>query len=318
MNNNNLHTCALCRGTAFLYLFRHHYGWKMQKCASCGLVQVMPRPSPAEIATLYHDDMEHFTPYIEQLAVHREYFRRKIKEIKQRITPFQISSASRRTKSKPMAKLKTQRSKLKLLDVGCAMGVLMKEAERAGFASEGVDISKDAVSYCRNHGMKAYAGTLPSFTKISLKRGRLARLENRYDVITAFEVIEHEQDPLGMAKSAYRLLKKGGLLVLGTPDHGGLWRRVMGKHWFGYKHPEHIVLFDPDTITKLLKNVGFRDIEVNRDETRKFPLSFVFTRGADYVPWLTWLLVPTGNLVKRLHLMNPVNPWDDMIIYARK
>lgn len=285
MNNR----CALCGGTTFVFLFHHHYGWKMQQCANCGLVQVMPRPSREEIAKLYKDDMQHFLPYIEQIPVHREFFRRKVNEI----IVFVGSSADKK----------------RLLDVGCAMGILIEEANKAGFRGEGVDISKDAVKYCRNHGLTVYAGTLGTLTNLK---------KNSYDIVTAFEVIEHEQDPLGMARQVYTILRKGGLAVFGTPDHSGIWRKVMGKHWVGYSHPEHNVLFDPDTITTLLKRAGFKNIEVRRDQPRKFPLYFLFTRGADYLPWLVWLLLPIGNMLKKSGIMNPVNPWDDMIVFARK
>src|SRR3989344_2026697 len=95
------------------------------RCRSCGLVQAVPMPSAREIASLYHEDFDHFQPYLAQIDVHREYFRKKLQEIKHGKT---------------------------LLDIGCAMGVLLEEAEKQGIKAYGVDISKDAVAYCRKKG----------------------------------------------------------------------------------------------------------------------------------------------------------------------
>jgi SAM-dependent methyltransferase len=139
-----------------------------------------------------------------------------------------------------------------------------------------------------------------------------------FDIVTAFQVIEHERDPLNMMKRIYLLLKKNGTVVLATPNYGGWWSKLMGRRWFGFSHPEHVVLFDFKTMKLLLEKSGFKDIEIRADSPRPFPLSFVFTRSADYFPWASWILRPIGNFLDRFDLKNPINPWDDMIATARK
>lgn len=262
--------CVLCNATRFS---RIH---KLGKCTNCGLVQAAPMPSEKEIRKLYHEDMEHFEPYIAQLAVHREYFRKKVQEIKKRGV---------------------------LLDVGCAMGVLLAEAQKAGFTARGIDISKDAVTYCKKKGLDV-SQTWPK--------------NKRFDVITAFEIIEHERDPLGMMRRIHTLLKRDGIAVLTTPNHSSIWRKIMGKWWVGYYHPEHVTFWDPASLLELFERAGFWNITIRRDSPRPFPLSFVLTRGADYVPRLGFFLRPMGKFLDRFNLINPINPWDDLIVFARK
>jgi hypothetical protein len=108
------------------------------------------------------------------------------------------------------------------------------------------------------------------------------------------------------------------MAILATPNYGGFWRKVMGKRWFGFAHPEHVVLLDFNSIRMLLEKAGFHDIEIHRDSPRPFPLSFAFTRGADYFPWAAWILKPLGKLFDHFDIKNPINPWDDMIAFARK
>lgn len=285
------HICNLCNGLTFSFLFDHHYGWKVQKCDTCGLVQVIPRPKRSFISSLYHEDFEHFTPYLDQLTVHKKYFRNKLKEIRNNIP-------------------ERGKKPLRLLDIGCALGVLLEEAEKDGLRSEGIDISEGAVEYCKKRGLRAMHGTLETLSK-KLRSGT-------YDVITAFEIIEHEYDPLTMMKKAHSLLVKNGLAVVTTPNHGSIWRKLMGKWWFGYQHKEHLYFFDPSSLSRLFKEAGFRSVEVRHDIPRPFPLSFALTRSADYFPFLRWLLVPVGKGIDKLNIKNPINPWDDLIVIGKK
>lgn len=250
----------------------------LQKCLTCGLVQAVPMPSAREISALYHEDLEHFEPYIAQIAVHRKYFRKKIREIGE------------------IGDYKT------LLDIGCAMGILLEEAKKMGYRVQGVDISKDAVVYCRKKGLLV----TENYPK------------KQFNVITAFEVIEHERDPLGMMTRVHSLLKPGGKAVLTTPNHSSIWRKIMGKWWVGYHHPEHVTFWDPTSLRFLMEKTGFKHIVIRHDCPRPFPLSFLFTRSADYFPWAAWMLRPIGKLFDRTGIINPINPWDDLIVYGTK
>jgi SAM-dependent methyltransferase len=232
-------------------------------------------PTRGEIAQLYLKDLEHFDPYVEQIPVHRKYFQKKLRDIHKRGT---------------------------LLDIGCAMGVLLEEAGKQGIEAYGVDISADAVAYCRKKGLRV-SRTYPN---------------KHFDIVTAFEVIEHERDPLAMMIRVHSLLRSGGIAILTTPNYSSIWRKMMGSWWVGYKHPEHVTFWNPDSLTFLLNKAGFTHVEVRHDEPRPFPLSFVFTRSADYFPWAAWLLKPIGKLLDKSGMINPINPWDDLIVYGTK
>lgn len=284
--------CNLCFGEFFTFLFDHHNNWKVQQCNLCGLVQVIPRPKLSFVTSLYHEDFEHFQPYIEQLPVHREYFSNKIREIRSKIR-----------------NIRSQKN-LRLLDIGCALGVLLEEAEKEGMKAQGIDISAGAVNYCRKHGLHVEQGTLATRSK-HFKQASI-------DVVTAFEIIEHEYDPLGMMKSVYSLLIPGGLAVVTTPNHGSIWRKIMRKWWFGYQHREHLYFFDEVSLKRLFTEAGFSSVEVWHETPRPFPLSFAITRSADYFPLFRWLLIPVGKVIERLNIMNPINPWDDLIVVGVK
>jgi len=299
MSDPKKNQCDLCRKESFTFLFNHHHQWKVQQCASCGLTQIIPRPQRREIEQLYEDDKSHFDPYIDQRKVHETYFRGELLSLMEL-----IDTENNATKSKKQKGLHS------LLDIGCLTGVLLGEAGKMGIDATGVDISSDAVKYCKKQGYKAFHGTIKEYAKkFSMKR---------YDVISAFEIIEHEYSPLTLAKTMYALLRAGGIAVATTPNHGGNWRKMMGKYWPGYTHTEHLYFFDLDSLKKVFEEAGFSSVEVRHDTSRPFPLSFLFTRGADYVPFGKGILRFIGNILKPLPLKNPINPWDDIIVTAIK
>ncbi|MBI3385865.1 class I SAM-dependent methyltransferase [Candidatus Gottesmanbacteria bacterium] len=200
-------------------------------------------------------------------------------------------------------------SRLSLLDIGCAMGILLEEAQKQGIAAYGIDISADAVKYCKKKGFTVWQGTAET-AKIPK--------EKTFDIVTAFEVIEHEADPVAMMRRVYKLLKNGGIALITTPNHDTFWRKLMGKWWVGYRHPEHINFFNRRSLDELFRRVGFSQIIIKKDPPRPFPLSFLFIRSADYFPGMGWLLRPIGNLIHRLNITNPINPWDDIMVIGVK
>jgi SAM-dependent methyltransferase len=91
----------------------------------------------------------------------------------------------------------------------------------------------------------------------------------RYSLVTCFQTIEHLDDPLGVCREAFGLLKEGGALVLVCHD-----RRALSARLLGHRSPifdvEHLQLFSPGSVRALLERAGFQAVEtagiVNRYE----------------------------------------------------
>lgn len=110
------------------------------------------------------------------------------------------------------SRLSTPHSRLKILDVGCGTGANLEMLAEFGSA-EGVDVSDDALEFCRKKGLtvqKGLAETLP-YT------------DETFDISTALDVIEHLDDDIAGLKEMHRVTKTGGYTLIFVPAFMWLW-----------------------------------------------------------------------------------------------
>jgi SAM-dependent methyltransferase len=100
-----------------------------------------------------------------------------------------------------------------ILDVGCGTGANLELLGTFGSA-QGVDVSSEALSFCRRRGIAA------------VKEGQAEALpyeKNSFDVVTALDVVEHLDDDVTGLKEMYRVLRPGGRALLFVPAFNFLW-----------------------------------------------------------------------------------------------
>ncbi|MDD3287623.1 MAG: bifunctional 2-polyprenyl-6-hydroxyphenol methylase/3-demethylubiquinol 3-O-methyltransferase UbiG [Alphaproteobacteria bacterium] len=101
---------------------------------------------------------------------------------------------------------------LTVLDVGCGGGLLAESLAIMGGRVTGVDASGETILVAKKH---AKAGKLSiDYTVDSVEN--MAGTDAQFDLITAFEVIEHVADVQSFLKSLSKLLRPGGMLVMAT------------------------------------------------------------------------------------------------------
>lgn len=83
-----------------------------------------------------------------------------------------------------------------------------------------------------------------------LEVDRLSRDDGSVDAILCFHVIEHLREPANLVGELHRVLARGGVLFLVTPD----WRRSYRTF---YADPTHVRPYDRTSIRRLLLLHGF-------------------------------------------------------------
>jgi len=138
-----------------------------------------------------------------------------------------------------------------LLDAGANLGHFLKAAE-AYYATIGIELSPQAVAWSRDHlGVDNRVGSIYSPS---------SDLGGPFDVVTAWDVIEHLPDPMGAIKAFHQLTKPDGFLFLSTPDSGSMLSRVMRSKWHYLDPIQHINLFNKQNLSLLLLRAGFKPI----------------------------------------------------------
>jgi SAM-dependent methyltransferase len=96
-----------------------------------------------------------------------------------------------------------------LLDIACGGGAWLRKAQRSGALASGIDTNPAAVAMARSFGLQAYSEPLEEFSRTH--RGR-------FDVVTAFQVVEHIPEVLPFIKAAALCLKPGGRFLVTVPN----------------------------------------------------------------------------------------------------
>jgi SAM-dependent methyltransferase len=203
-----------------------------------------------------------------------------------------------------------------LLEVGCAEGHFLAAARRRNWEVCGVELSPIAAASARRRfGLQVFEGTLDDH----------ALEPKACSVIVLLDVIEHLRDPALTVRTAARMLRPGGRLVIKTPDIGSAHARRLGVQWPQIKPPEHLVYFDFSSITWMLHTCGF---EVDKRQavggtgvlaalrrcTRVHPMldrrmTVRALVASKRWRWLAWLVARTSALLGRR---------DSMVVFAHK
>ena len=100
----------------------------------------------------------------------------------------------------------------RVLDLGCGAGYGAAELAHVADRVTGVDVAPDAVEYARAH----YTAENLAFEEGSATQ--LPYQDGSFDLVVAFEMIEHLEDWRGFLSEARRVLASSGQLIVSTPN----------------------------------------------------------------------------------------------------
>ncbi|WP_299303767.1 class I SAM-dependent methyltransferase [uncultured Litoreibacter sp.] len=81
--------------------------------------------------------------------------------------------------------------------------------------------------------------------------------EGAFDGVIMNSYLEHETEVMKVLNGAARALKATGALFVRVPNFASLNRRVIGKTWCGFRYPDHVNYFTPDSLRKVAAQAGF-------------------------------------------------------------
>jgi 2-polyprenyl-3-methyl-5-hydroxy-6-metoxy-1,4-benzoquinol methylase len=134
-----------------------------------------------------------------------------------------------------------------LLDIGCGTGNLLAAARDAGYSVTGIELDRNAARFAKERlGLERI---LP----LTISEFAAQYPEEQFDVVTLFEVLEHQAAPLEFLQEVKARVRRGGLIALSVPNRE---RWLIGPDVLDYP-PNHFLRWNAAAIKKFLNAQGF-------------------------------------------------------------
>jgi 2-polyprenyl-3-methyl-5-hydroxy-6-metoxy-1,4-benzoquinol methylase len=142
-------------------------------------------------------------------------------------------------------------SGLRILDLGCGSGYICHLAmQRGAKFAVGIDVIEPE--------QRSQTGESWQYLNLDLNRENWhENFSDSFDLVLAFDIIEHLDSPYCFLRSCRQLLSSQGKLVLTTPNVQSWERMLKPQGWSGAQDPQHKVLFNRYSLDFLLRKAGF-------------------------------------------------------------
>jgi len=248
-----LEACPVCSHTSFsnhIICDDHSVSgesFALVKCRKCSLLFTNPRPSAEFLDKYYESDdyISHTNTSNSLLHIGYKVARWYMLHKKERLI---------RT---------LNQGKGQLLDFGCGTGHFLKHCKQKGWIVSGIE---------PNHKANVMASKLlnqPIHQTIKDSK-------TKFDLVTAWHVLEHVPDPMKTIKALRKRLTDNGHLVIAVPNHLSFDAMHYKDKWAGFDVPRHLFHFNQESFQYMAKRRKLKIVN-----TLPLPLD------AYYVSWLS-------------------------------
>lgn len=175
-----------------------------------------------------------------------------------------------------------------LVDVGGGLGYLAAAAQRRGWKAELIEPVATACAFARDElGVPATEGGIDG----------LAELGRQWDVVALLHIIEHLPDVRSQLERVREVVAPNGLIFVEVPNYASVSRWLQGDDWHGWGAGEHVYLFSPATLVRLLDRAGY-DVVVAR--THSAGSRYFWVDGYAHMVGLQGLLNRANDLKRKV------------------
>lgn len=252
-----INSCIMCKSSKFtpLYetrdrMFDFPGKFFLKKCNACSLAFLDPQPSESKIKKYYPSKV-----YYAYNRSNKKGFFELLREylISHYYSP-NIISWLITICIKNVPAMPSHVKGGKILDVGSGTGDTLVLLNKLGWDTYGIDMDKNAISTGKKRGLNNL--------KLGTYKGIDKYPDNFFDAIRLYHVIEHLDDPSLCLNLIRKKLRRGGELIMGTPNMESLVSKIFKSYWYNLDSPRHLFIFSPRTLKKLSENNGFSVKEI--------------------------------------------------------
>lgn len=230
-------TCPAC-GKVSNPVEMEKNGFTYLECSNCSMLYISPRPTTEILSEFYPNSAQYkyFNDFIfpaSQEARRNNIFIPRVNKIVDICKRLNIATD-------------------KILEVGTGYGLFCEEMVKNGTFKDvvGVEASDSLAQTCSEKGFRLYNGLLENL-----------EINETFDAVVSFEVIEHIFNPLEFIKIIHKLLNKEGVFMFSFPNYNGFEVGILREKCAGIDH-EHLNYFNEKSVEILLKNAGFEVVSI--------------------------------------------------------
>ncbi len=218
--------CVVCNNSNFQLVFLAKNCYRYVKCNICDMVQMEPVPNGKMLDELYNSDEISYNASGSELSD-------VIKPIGLHDKSFILRTIQGGSH----------------LDIGCGVGGFLKSM-LSNFVSEGLEVNSIHANIGTKSGLKIHNMYSSEFYP-----------DEKYDLVTMLQVIEHLPNPKSVILDVKRLLKPGGFFYVACPNFNSISFRLFGKHHRHVSTFGHLNLFSPKSLIEIVCLEGFELVE---------------------------------------------------------
>jgi 2-polyprenyl-3-methyl-5-hydroxy-6-metoxy-1,4-benzoquinol methylase len=173
-----------------------------------------------------------------------------------------------------------------ILDMGCSSGNFLRSLSRDRWKPYGIEINTATAERAGNEaGAEVFNGDVLD----------AEYPPDTFDVVTAFDVLEHMYQPVEVLKKVKTWLKPDGIVFLQVPNILSWEARFFGSYWFGLDVPRHLFHFSPKSLKTIGRTLGFGDLSVTTVPVSYLEHSFNYVLDG----WLRKLGLRRGSMRRK-------------------
>ena len=161
-----------------------------------------------------------------------------------------------------------------LLDIGCSSGLFLSIASQRGFTCYGVEPNSMESSYAIDQGINILGKTVSDISR-----------NQRFDVITMWDVLEHIDSPSDFIFTLKKYLNPGGIVFVQIPTCDSIAARIMRDKCNMFDGIEHLTLFSKKSLDLCFSNSGFSSASAKSVISDSFAIKNYLSYESDpYLP----------------------------------
>ncbi len=218
--------------------------FSLYKDENSELLITHPQPKKEELGSYYESE-----EYISHTDSNKSLFDKIYQIAKKRAI---------KNKIKIVEKVKSQNSKFKILDIGCGTGDFLKACQIQNWKIVGVEPNKKARVLAKSKlGFLTSKTTNFEFNNSNVYKN-MNEIENTFDVITLWHVLEHIPNLEEYIVQLKNKLNKNGILIIAVPNYKSYDAKHYKEFWAAFDVPRHLWHFSQKSIKLLFNKIDMK------------------------------------------------------------